>query len=75
MKKILLAAAIAFALTGCASMPEKVCDATYESGGMEYGVSIFGTAIQGERLLLRPGYPFSFHYVDESNFKSHNCSG
>ncbi|MEG0209040.1 MULTISPECIES: phage exclusion lipoprotein Cor [Gammaproteobacteria] len=76
MKRIKLALiATAFTLTGCSSMPERTCSATYESGGGEHEVYIFGTMIQGDKLYLRAGYPFSFHYVSERNFKDHNCGG
>lgn len=73
MKKLLLVAAIA--LTGCQSMPDRTCSAVYESGGSTYEVYVFGTQRRGDELLLRAGYPFSFQYVSEKNFKDHNCGG
>ena len=79
MKKLIALIAVVAAVTtlsGCSSMPEKTCTALYRSGdGGTYEVSIFGTQIQGDRLLLRAGYPFSFHYISEDHFVSHNCSG
>lgn len=74
MKKLILIVA-ALALTGCSSMPERTCTAMYESGGADYSVYVFGTQKRGEELLLRAGYPFSFHYVSERNFKDHDCGG
>lgn len=74
MKKLILIVA-ALALTGCSSMPERTCTAVYESGGADYSVYVFGTKKRGEELLLRAGYPFSFHYVSERNFKDHDCGG
>lgn len=77
MKKVILSAPLALiaaiTLTGCQSMPEKQCEAIYESGGNEYTVSVFGVREQGNQLTLRAGYPFSFHYVSANNFKSHTC--
>lgn len=73
MKKIIVAAALV--LSGCSSMPERTCTAIYESGGAEYSVYVFGTQQRGEELLLRAGYPLSFHYVSENNFKDHDCGG
>lgn len=74
MKKLILIVA-ALALTGCSSIPERTCTAVYESGGADYSVYVFGTQKRGEELLLRAGYPFSFHYVSERNFKDHDCGG
>lgn len=74
MKKLILIVA-ALALTGCSSMPDRTCTAVYESGGADYSVYVFGTQKRGEELLLRAGYPFSFHYVSERNFKDHDCGG
>ncbi|WVX93036.1 hypothetical protein [Escherichia phage BUCT-XGG-1] len=74
MKKLILIVA-ALAFTGCSSMPERTCTAVYESGGADYSVYVFGTQKRGEELLLRAGYPFSFHYVSERNFKDHDCGG
>lgn len=74
MKKLILIVA-ALALTGCSSMPARTCTAVYESGGADYSVYVFGTQKRGEELLLMAGYPFSFHYVSERNFKDHDCGG
>lgn len=74
MKKLITIIAAAFILTGCSSMPERTCTAIYESGGAKYSVSVFGSKMRGEEMLLRAGYPFSFNYVSENNFKSHDCS-
>ncbi|ALT58252.1 super-infection exclusion protein [Enterobacteria phage vB_EcoS_IME167] len=74
MKKLITIIAAAFILTGCSSMPERTCTAIYESGGAEYSVYVFGSKMRGEEMLLRAGYPFSFNYVSEKNFKSHDCS-
>ena len=73
MKKFIICAELL--LTGCSSMPERTCTAIYESAGSEYSVYVFGTQQRGDELLLRAGYPFSFHYVSESNFKDHDCGG
>lgn len=72
MKKIIAIAALL--LSGCSTMPERTCTAIYESGGAEYSVYVFGSQMRGDEMLLRAGYPFSFHYVSEKNFKSHDCS-
>lgn len=55
-------------------MPERTCTAIYESGGAEYSVYVFGSKMRGKEMVLRAGYPFSFNYVSEKNFKSHDCS-
>lgn len=72
MKKIIAIAALL--LSGCSTMPERTCTAIYESGGEEHSVYVFGSQMRGEEMLLRAGYPFSFNYVSEKNFKSHDCS-
>lgn len=72
MKKIIAIAVLL--LSGCSTMPERTCTAIYESGGADYSVYVFGSQMRGEEMLLRAGYPFSFHYVSEKNFKSHDCS-
>lgn len=72
MKKTIAIAALV--LSGCSYMPERTCTAIYESGGAEYSVYVFGSQMRGNEMLLRAGYPFSFHYVSEKNFKSHDCS-
>lgn len=72
MKNIIAIAALI--LSGCSTMPERACTAIYESGGAEYSVYVFGSQMRGNEMLLRAGYPFSFHYVSEKNFKSHDCS-
>lgn len=71
MKNLILIAAIA--LTGCSSMPPKVCDASYGFGGYDYNVSIFGVRKMGNKTFLRAGYPFSFQWVDSDHFNSHTC--
>lgn len=77
MKKTILSAPLALiaaiTLTGCESMPEKQCEAIYESGSVGYLVPVFGVQETAGQALLRAGYPFSFHYVNASNFKSHTC--
>lgn len=72
MKKTITIAALI--LSGCSTMPERTCTAIYESGGAEYSVYVFGSQMRGNEMLLRAGYPFSFHYVSGKNFKSHDCS-
>lgn len=73
MKKKFIVAAIALALIGCADMPKRTCTAIYESGSNKYEVYVFGTRLNGGELMLRAGYPFSFHYVNERQFTTHDC--
>lgn len=73
MKRI-IAIALAATLIGCADMPKRECSATYESGGMVYEVAIFGVKRINDHTFVRPGYPFSYHWVSAENFKNSDCS-
>lgn len=72
MKTLLLACVVAV-LVGCSTMPGKICEATYHTGGMDYAVPVYGVADFSGHKMLRAGYPFSFQYVSVDHFKSTTC--
>lgn len=74
MKKMIAVLIAAVAMTGCANMPKRECTAIYDNSGMDYEVAIFGVKRINDHTFVKPGYPFSYHWVSIENFKNADCS-
>lgn len=72
MKKIMLIA-LAFAASGCQSLPPQQCTAVASIGGQDTSVPIYGIRKQANQTQFYAGNPFGWKWVSANNFKSSTC--
>lgn len=63
-------------ITGCAGILEKqepVCYGISIIGGQETSIPIYGKRTQANQTQYKAGGPYSWHWVNKSNFTSTTC--